>query len=163
MQFVYQEIFLAEVLRDIATSRGALSRWTSHVHAREDDGLDLADAQLDAGEALGYISDLDAALHESLEPLLAVLEDAPTVVKVSTAQATMPTLSVQGRTVQLDLIASSLQDATQLTRQLAERMAADPERATVTVVAGLGGTGGCAAGECLPEDAAPGPLFEPQA
>jgi hypothetical protein len=25
---------------------------------------------------------------------------------------------------------------------------------------GLGGTGGCAAGECLPEDAAPGPLFE---
>lgn len=160
MQFVYKETFLAEVLRDIATSRGTLSRWKSLVEAREDDGLDLADAQLDAGEALGFLSDLETALQEGLEPLLAVLDESPRLVQVGNARATMPTLSVEGHTVQLDLIPSSLQDVALLTRQLAERMAAAPERATVTVVAGLGGTGGCAAGDCLPEDAAPGPLFE---
>lgn len=163
MQFIYKETFLAEILRDMATSRGLLSRWTSLVHAREDDGLDLADAQLDAGDALGFMSDLDAALQEALEPLLVVLDERPKLVRVGNARGTMPKLAVEDRTAHLLLIASSFQDAVLLTRQLAERLAAEPERTAVTVVAGLGGTGGCAAGDCLPEDAAPGPLFEPHA
>lgn len=162
MEFVYKETFLAPVLEDMAASRGLLARWTALVQAREDDGLDLADAQLDAGQALDFVSDLDAALQEGLEPLLAVLDESPEVARVGNARATMPRLSVEGRTVLLDLIPSSFQDVVLLTRQLAEKMAAAPDRTAVTVVAGLGGTGGCAAGDCLPEDAAVGPLFKPR-
>lgn len=160
MRFEYEETFLAEMLRDQAAARGELPRWLALVAAREDDGLDLADAQLDAGQAMGLLADLDAALEQALEPLSGVLEVAPQVVQVRDERANMPTLHALDGRLLLALAPASLEDITSLARRLAERMAAQPELAVVTVPAGLGGTGGCAAGDCLPEDAAAGPLFE---
>lgn len=160
MRFEYEETFLAEVLRELAAARGALPRWLSLVASREDDGLDLADAQLDAGQAMGLVADLDSALEQALEPLSGVLEVEPEVVRVHDERASMPTLHVLDRSLKLALAPSTLEDVASLARRLAERLASQPDLAGVTVAAGLGGTGGCAAGDCLPEDAAAGPLFE---
>lgn len=160
MRFSYEETFLAEVLRDLAEARGTLPRWVSLVQAREDDGLDLADAQLDAGQAMGLVADLEAAIEDALEPLADVLEVPATDVELRDERATMPTLTVEGATLRLGLAPASIEELGTVTRRLALRLAEEPERVTVTVAEGLGGTGGCAAGDCLPEDAAPGPLFE---
>lgn len=160
MRFEYEETFLAEMLRELAAARGELPRWLSLVASREDDGLDLADAQLDAGQAMGLIDDVDTALEQALEPLSGVLEVEPQVVQVRDERATMPTLHALDGRLTLALAPASLDDVASLARRLAERMASQPALQVVTVPAGLGGTGGCAAGDCLPEDAAAGPLFE---
>jgi hypothetical protein len=150
--------FLLEVAQLEAEARGLSRRLAELVAERVSFDMDDFEAGLDAVEALGLGEALKARLPESAAELDAL---GFSVLEVEDAHAGMPTLRRLDETslrfshdvAPVETLASSL-------GKLVARFAAEPERRVVSLAVGLGGTGGCATGECLPEDEPAGPLFE---
>lgn len=160
MRIEVEPEFRLELCRREAAARGVAGRLRSLGAAREADGLDSLEAGLDACDQLGLAAALDALLEELLGEL-AVLEAE--AVSVDNAWSDVPTLRRDGPEFRLQLTAAEFGALRGPTSTLVSSFTAEPERVAAVVVAGgLGGTGGCAAGECLPEDAPAGPLFEPR-
>ena len=140
-----------------AEARGLTQRLDALARIREDDGLDALDAELDAAASLGLVAELASRLVASAEPLEScgldtlVLEDAH--AGMPTLRRDPPLARFQHDPAPFAVIAENLS-------QLVPRLVEDEERSVAMLAVGLGGTGGCATGECLPEDAPPGPLFE---
>jgi hypothetical protein len=151
--------FRLELCRHEAEARGVLGRVRSLASAREADGLDPLDAELDACDQLGLGPALDDLLADLLAELTRLDVDA---VAVTNAWSDVPTLRREGPSFRLQLAPSAFGALRGPTSTLVSSFTAEPERVSAVVVTGLGGNGGCAAGECLPEDAPPGPLFEPR-
>jgi hypothetical protein len=150
--------FLLEVARVEAEARGLSRRLAALVEERVAFDMDGFEAGLDAVEALGLGAELAERLSEAaagLDPL------GVSVLEVDDAHAGMPTLRRAGETTLRFThdVASFGTLATSLGKLVA-LFAVEPERTEVSLAVGLGGTGGCATGECLPEDAPAGPLFE---
>lgn len=160
MQLQFDDTFLIEAARDLAEGRGQLGVFLELVHRREDDGLSPGDAVADACEQLGLLRELKAVFERSVDALNEGRDTPVGAVNVHSERALMPTLSVVGGLATYRLAPGALDEFSSVVELLTERLVANPDLQTVTIAAGLGGTGGCAAGECLPEDAAPGPLFE---
>ncbi len=149
--------FLLDSLRLEADSRGDARRLVELTALREEDGMDGVEAELEAAETLG----LTSRLIERLSGVALALEafELP-LLTVDGSHGGMPTLRRDGdrfhfttEPATADLLGDTL-------ARLVERFAFDPETTVAQLVVGLGGTGGCAAGDCLPEDAPAGPLFE---
>lgn len=152
--------FLSSCARAEAAARGSLARYENAVQMRVGDGLDELDAEVDAAEALGFADDLRDALEAVLGELPTLELDPPVAsIRVRDARAEMPAFRRDDSRATLTLPAGTSGELGGIVTQLLERLAEDPAKTAVTVAIGLGGTGGCATGECLPEDAPPGPLF----
>lgn len=162
--------FFLDALAQEAEARGDSFRFRSLARAREEDGLDPSDAELEAAQSLGLDLALEGAIEEALEPLLNLPEstDAPVPawweggsceVVVRDTRGNLPTLRRTPLGFALWLPAVEAAGLGQLTSQLVQVFVDDPERTVATVETGLGGSGGCACGEDLPEDAPVGPLF----
>ena len=149
--------FLLECAQAEAEARGLSQRLEALAAERAAFDLDDLDARLDAAQSLGLLDALSSGL---LEAATALESAGLGLLEVDDAHAGMPTLRrVDETTVRFThdvapatVLAASL-------GKLAGVLAEDPERTAVSLAVGLGGTGGCATGECLPEDAPPGPLF----
>jgi hypothetical protein len=151
--------FLVAVLRAEAECRGESDRLRRLTELREGRGLDALDAELDAAETMGLFGRWQEAIGEaavSLEPL------EVSQLVVDSAHGGMPTLRRDGAVARLAVDAAPVEEVAGLLSRLLERFVFDPETQVAQLDVGLGGTGGCATGECLPEDAPPGPLFEPR-
>lgn len=153
MTIEFEPEFHDALLRDLAASRGLEARLNALVAAREEDGLDSFEALLDAAESLELVSDLEERFADVLAPLEALEIER---VGVSDSHADMPTLR---RWETLARVWVPVQDAAQLAGRLVALLNEDPDRRVVTLPVGLGGFGGCACGEELPEDEPVGPLF----
>ena len=123
---------------------------------REDDGLTEVEAVADAGESMGLLGEITDALVEALEPLSETeLDD----VQVVNAYGEMPSLRRREADFSLALPVGAQGELLAVVEPLVEQFRDDPERMVATVAVGLGGSGGCACGDDLPEDQPPGPLF----
>ncbi|MFM2152262.1 MAG: hypothetical protein RL199_697 [Pseudomonadota bacterium] len=150
--------FLFDLVQLEAEARGLARRLSELAAERALLDMDDLDARVDAAHSLGLVN----ALSDRLLETAAVLESGGVeVVELDDAHAGMPTLRrLDEATVQFTHDAAPLGTLAASFAKLAEALAADPERTVVSLAVGLGGTGGCATGECLPEDAPAGPLFE---
>lgn len=159
MRLEIQPDFRLQLLRAEAEARGLLGRLGSVAAAREADGLDAAEAEAEAADSLGLADEVDEALQAAAEPLETLGVER---LILDDAHAGMPTLR---RDETFAHFAHDPATATQLARTLAllaGQLARDPDRTVATLAVGLGGSGGCSGGDCLPEDAPAGPLFEPR-
>ena len=145
-----------ECLRAQAEAHGLASRIDALARAREADGMEPADAWLDAAESTGLIEAWSSRLIDAAEPLLALGIEK---IQLAPARSAMPRLRKNPPSALFTHDAAPLDALVPALTALVERLAADPDREASMLITGLGGTGGCAAGECLPEDAPPGPLF----
>lgn len=143
-----------------ADARGITARFDTLVRAREEDGLDTLDAELDAADALGLSNALFARLEAVAAPL--GLHELERVI-VGAAQAGMPTLRRDTPDARFTHDAAPIESLAANLAVLVDRLCADEELHVAVLPVGLGGTGGCSTGECLPEDAPAGPLFAPRA
>jgi hypothetical protein len=157
MRLQLEPVFLNDVLRAEAAARGSAGRLQSMAAAREQDGLDEADALADAAESIGLTEDIRQAFGEALDPLL---EHEIESVEVSDVHGGMPTFRRLESSVRLQLAPAALGEMIGLLVSLIAEWQRDPERNVVSLAVGLGGSGGCACGDDLPEDAPAGPLFD---
>jgi len=162
MELHFDPAAYAELVRAEASCRGHEARLDQLVVRRLEDDLPPDDALATAAEELG----LDAALREALERALAPLsepvddESAVERVRIDLARGEMPRLEREVDTAAVWLEPAPVEAATRTAQELVTLLRSQPGRRAVVLPVGLGGSGGCAAGECLPEDAPPGPLFE---
>jgi hypothetical protein len=156
MDVRFDSLFLADLLRAEASARGVAGRLVQLAAAREQDGLDEDEALHDAAESLGLVSDVRDALTSAIEPLA---EYEVASVLLGSAHGTMPTLRRTDHQAWLSVEPGALGELTPVCDAIVAKMLADPELTAVTLPLGLGGSGGCACGDELPEDQPPGPLF----
>lgn len=157
MQLEFEPDFRLQLLRAQAEARGLSGRLQALARAREADGLDALEAETDAAESLGLATELCDALLAAAEPLCALGVER---LLLDDAHVGMPTLRREGAVAQFIHAPAPVGPLGRALDELCAAFALDPERGVATLAVGLGGTGGCATGECLPEDAPPGPLFE---
>lgn len=173
LQLQLDPAFLLDSAPIDAEARGDARRFRDLVRAREDDGLDPSDAELDAAETLGIADALTSAVADAFEPLLSIPDDPDVTVPawwergvcevvVHDTRGNLPTLRRTPAGFVLWLPAGDAGTLSSLTEMLVAVFVDDPDRTVATVETGLGGTGGCACGEDLPEDAPVGPLFAPR-
>jgi len=161
MRIDWSDHFRLELCRIEAEARAMLPRLRRIASLREEDGLDSVEAELDAAEQLGLFKDLDAAVTEPLSVLDELEAESPVeTVHVRGSRAAQPTLKRQVPDVELTLPPSEFRTIRATIAVLAGAFVDSPERTAATHAIGLGGSGGCATGECLPEDAPAGPLFD---
>lgn len=161
MRIDWSDHFRLELCRIEAEARALLPRLRRLASLREEDGLDSVEAELDAAEQLGLFRDLDASVAEPLAVLEALDVEQPLgTVHVRGSRSAQPTLKRLVPDVELTLPPSEFRTLRATIAVLAGAFVDSPERTAATHAVGLGGSGGCATGECLPEDAPPGPLFE---
>lgn len=138
-----------------AEARGEGGRLRSLAYAREADGFDPSEAETLAGEALGLVAGLDDLLREAVAPLEQLAEAAD----FAEARGEVPTLRQEEGLLRFRLPASAFAEVRSTANGLVTALGEDPERLVVTLMAGVGGTGGCACGDELPQDSVTGPLF----
>lgn len=155
MHLEFDPEFRLELLRAEAEARGVLARLRDLADRREADGLERDDAELEGAEALGLGADLGHALADALEPVSAEFAR----VHLRSAFTGMPTFKRHGTDASVTLPVAPFATAAALLARLAAAAANDPDRTAFWIPVGLGGSGGCACGNDLPEDAPPGPLF----
>jgi hypothetical protein len=150
--------FLLDAAQSEAEARGLSRRFEDLAAERASFDLDDLDARLDAAQTLGLVDALNSGL---LGPAAALEATGLDVLEVDDAHAGMPTLRrVDETTARFTHDVAPAATLAASLGKLVELLAEDPERTAASLAVGLGGTGGCATGECLPEDAPPGPLFE---
>jgi hypothetical protein len=157
MDVRFEEAFLAEVVTAEALRRALDGRLKAMAAYREADGIDATSAVLDAAESLGLAEAVRTEVLDALGPL-AELEIEHLVVRDS--HGGMPECRRDEDSAQISVAPGPVADVCGVLAELRRHVEAQPDRMTVQLPVGLGGTGGCACGEDLPEDAAPGPLFE---
>ena len=157
MKLDFEDAFLREVVTAEAAARGSSSRLASLVALRESDGLDADEALVDAAESMGLLGELRDQFDDLLEPLVA--HDVEHVT-LSDVHGGMPTCTRSDRHAEIALLSGDMRELRPVLGQLVERAVSDAEHTTVVLSLGLGGTGGCACGDDLPEDEPVGPLFE---
>jgi hypothetical protein len=150
--------FLFDLVQVEAEARGLARRLSELAAERALLDMDDLDARVDAAHSLGLVN----ALHDRLLETAAMLEPAGVeVVELDDAHAGMPTLRrLDEMSVRFTHDAAPLGTLAASLAKLSEGLVSEPDRMVVSLAVGLGGTGGCATGECLPEDAPAGPLFE---
>jgi hypothetical protein len=153
----FEETFLADVVALEAEARGLQSRLAELAALREDDGLTETEAAADAAESIG----LTESIRDHLSAPFASLVDPPidTITFVD-AHGGMPEWRRDGTAAIVALTPATLHELGPVVERLRAAIDVDPERLSVALAVGLGGTGGCACGDELPEDAPAGPLFE---
>lgn len=157
MRIAFAPEALVACARAEAEARGSMSKFDALVRAREEDGLDMLDAELDAAASLGLVGEFESRLADAAEPLAAAGIEA---VHVEDARAGMPTLRRETPEARFRHDPAPLEVMCENLARLVAWLCEDEERTVAMLAVGLGGTGGCATGECLPEDAPPGPLFD---
>lgn len=161
MRVEWSNHFRLELSRIEADARGLLARLRRLADLREEDGLDSLDAELDAAESLGLFTEFDNVVLDAMQALAeADPETAVEFVTVRGSRAAQPTLKRLPPQVELTLPPSDLRTLKSTLNVLVGAITDSPARTSSTLAVGLGGSGGCATGECLPEDAPAGPLFE---
>jgi hypothetical protein len=155
MRLSFDPVFLSDLLRAEAAARGVGAKLQSLVARREDDGLTEVEAVADAAESLGLL-EIEDALVEALESLSELELE---VVELTNNFGEQPSLRRREVEFRLALAPTALGEMLAVVQPLVEQFRLDPERMVATVAVGLGGSGGCACGDELPEDQPPGPLF----
>jgi hypothetical protein len=157
MELDFDDAFLCEVVSAEAEARGLRGDLIALSANKEADGLDTIGALLDAADVLGLVAAVRTRLDEVVSPL-AELE----VIRVGLGDAHggMPSCSRIDGLARLTVQPAPLDEMCAVLRDLCDKARNHPEHTNVILPIGLGGTGGCACGEDLPEDAPPGPLFE---
>jgi len=150
--------FLSDVAVLEAEVRGVWGRLEALSSERVAFDMDELDARVDAAETLGLAEELRQRLAQAVAPLEG---QGAELLEVEDAHAGMPSLRrLTPATLRFSHDAATIGTLAASLGKLAGLLEADPDRTVATLAVGLGGTGGCASGECLPEDAPPGPLFE---
>lgn len=178
LSLVFNRSYLLDTFPSEADARGELFRLMSLARAREADGLEPSDAELEAAQSLGLDLSLKQLLEEIFEPLLTIdfeagagfdfdkslpiplwWEGGECLVKVKDTRGNLPTLRRTQQGFILWLPAAPFDELASLSTSLVRCFVEEPERAVATVELGLGGSGGCACGDELPEETLAGPLF----
>ena len=153
----FEPAFLADLVALEAEARGSQARMRELAELREADGLTATEAVADAAESIGLAS----VIREHLVGPFASMEE-PEIESLyfHDAHGGMPEWRRDGTAAEIALPSAPLGELSSLLERLRAEVDADPERVAAVLPVGLGGTGGCACGDELPEDAPPGPLFE---
>lgn len=157
MNLQFDPSWLAGFVEAEAQARGQGDRLRALAANRESDGLDSVEATVDAADSLGLVEEVRSLLAEQLD---AVPELEAVPLRVDDLHGGMPTWRRTDEGALLQLPMDNLAELRTTVERLFALIAADPERVSAVVPVGLGGTGGCACGDELPEDAPPGPLFD---
>lgn len=166
----FSRSYLLDAFPSEAEARGELFRLLDLARAREADGLEPSDAELEAAQSLGLDLALNQVLEAAFEPVLSLgdlseeqipawWEHGECWVKVRDTRGNLPTLRRTPLGFNLWLPAAPIQTLAVLAAELVHHFVEKPERTVATVDAGPGGSGGCACGDELPEDSLAGPLF----
>jgi hypothetical protein len=157
MELLFEETFLTDLLTAHAEATGHAAQLRALAALREEDGLDGATAIADAAESLGQLEEIRELLLAALSPLA---EWEIERIRLTDVYGGMPTFRREGARAEVAVAPAPVREVCVILERLVARVAEDPERTAVVLPIGLGGTGGCACGDELPEDAPPGPLFE---
>jgi hypothetical protein len=157
MELDFDSSWLAGFAEAEAAARGQSDRLRSLVSNREADGLDGLEAVIDAADSLGLVAEARAVVEDALDSV-SDLPNQP--VHVEDVHGGMPLWRRSDEGALLQLPMEPLTELKGVLEKLVSLLRDDPERVSAVVPVGLGGTGGCACGDELPEDAPPGPLFE---
>jgi len=156
MELHFEEAFLRDFITAEAARRELSGRLAGLVALREADGLETQEAFVDSAESLGLLGEARAQLEELLTPLAELEVERVTLDDVHRG---IPTSRREEGRAYLSVPVGTVEEMRNVLVQLVNRAVADPEHTTVVLPIGLGGTGGCACGDELPEDEPPGPLF----
>jgi hypothetical protein len=157
MDLQFEATFLSDLLTADAEATGHAPRLRSLASLREADGLEATEAIADAAESLGLLETIREQLLAVLSPLT---EWEVERVRLVDVYGGMPTFRREGSRAEVSVAVAPVGEVCAIVERLVARVGEDPERTAVVLPVGLGGTGGCACGDELPEDAPPGPLFE---
>lgn len=156
MRLTFDPEFLSDTLRAEAAARGMGGKLQTLAAMREEDGLTEPEAVADAAESMGLMSEVEGNLSDALA-FLAELECES--VTIANSYGEMPSLRREAGEFRLALPPGAVGELLTVAQPLVALFHLDPERTVATVAVGLGGSGGCACGDELPEDQPPGPLF----
>ena len=163
MQVIFLPGMHADSMRAEAEARGLSTRLQLLADRRQDDDLAAEEALTLAAEELGLAEAFQIALAEAAWPLTQREEDRTEELVVDDAHGGMPMLRLDGATARFVHDPAPAQQLAVSLERLVRCLTEEPTRTTASLDVGLGGSGGCAAGECLPEDAPAGPLFDRRA